>query len=315
MEAFKVASPGPYTTVQDEGRFGFQHTGIPISGALDAFSFQAANLLAGNPPGLAVLEITILGPRLLALADLDIALCGAEMDLTVNDTPANRWETVRVKAGDLITIGQAKSGCRGYLAVGGGFDVPLVMDSRSTYVGGCLGGYEGRVLKPGDILPVGRKPQIEKILRFPADQIPDWPSEINLKVVLGPQDDFFDEALDVLFRSTYMLTPKADRMGCRLQGPPIAIKENRPQSIISEPTMPGGIQIPADLQPIILLVEQTVGGYAKIATVVTVDLSKVAQATPGDTFRFECVSLEEAHRLFREAFSRIQDITRNLSTQ
>ncbi|MBW1776387.1 MAG: biotin-dependent carboxyltransferase [Deltaproteobacteria bacterium] len=315
MDALKVLAPGPYTTVQDPGRFGYQQVGIPVSGSLDPFSSQIANLLVGNPPESAVLEITILGPRLCALIDFDMALCGAEMDLSVNDAPANRWETVRVKAGETIAVGQAKTGCRGYLAVGGGIDVPLVMGSRSTYVGASLGGYQGRCLQTGDILKIHAKPPLPRTRRLPEAWIPGSPSEITLRVVPGPQDDFFDAALDILFQSPYMVTPKADRMGYRLQGPALEIKEGMLRSIISEPTMPGGIQIPADRQPIILLVEQTVGGYAKIGTVITPDLPRVAQATPGDTLRFQRVTLEDAHRIYKDHRNRFQEITEYLSAR
>ncbi len=315
MEAFLVVTPGPYTTVQDEGRFGFQDMGVPISGALDAFSLKAANLLVGNAPGAAGLECTILGPRLRVLGVFDIALCGAEMDFSVNGKPAPQWETVRVREGDTVNIGQAKSGCRGYLAVSGGIHVPVVMGSRSTYVGGALGGYRGRILKEGDILKRDPQPPVKRRLTLPGRWIPRHPCEIVLSVIPGPQDDFFDEALTVLFESSYMVTPKADRMGYRLQGPPLLIKEGMPPSIISEPTMPGGIQIPADRQPIILLVEQTVGGYAKIGTVITTDLGKVAQATPGDTFRFKRIGLEEAHGRYKDHVARMRDIAAHLAAR
>jgi biotin-dependent carboxylase-like uncharacterized protein len=313
MDALDVLTPGPYTTVQDRGRFGFQQMGVPLSGTLDAFSAQIANLLVGNPPESAVLEITILGPRLCALTALGVALCGAEMDFFINDVPANRWEAIQVDTGDIITIGQAKSGCRGYLAVGGGIDVPVVMGSRSTYVGASLGGYQGRCLRQGDVLRVGPRKPAPQGRRFPDDWIPAYPPEISLRVIPGPQDDFFDDALEILFQSAFMVTPKADRMGYRLQGPALPIKEGMPQSIISEPTMPGGIQIPADRQAIILLVEQTVGGYAKIGTVITPDLSRLAQATPGDTLRFQRISLKDAHRLYKAHMDDMDAIARRLS--
>jgi len=312
MDAFKVLTPGPYTTVQDAGRFGYQQSGIPVSGALDAFSYAVANALVNNPPDSAVLEITILGPRLLALTTLHVAFCGAAMELFINDTPVHPWETLRVLPGDTLSIGQARSGCRGYLAVGGGIDVLPVMGSRSTYVGGGLGGYEGRCLKADDVIRVGPAQPPSDVRRLPPEAIPIYPPEVTLRTIPGPQDDFFDEALRVLFHSDFMVTPKADRMGYRLQGPEIFLRKGRPPSIISEPTMPGGIQIPADRQPIILLVEQTVGGYAKIGTVITPDLSRVAQATPGDHIRFEPISLDEAHCLYREHLRRLNTLIENL---
>jgi len=310
MDTFLVLTPGPYTTVQDKGRFGYQQMGIPVSGALDVFAHRVANLLVGNPEDSAVLEITVLGPQMAVMREADIALTGAEMGLKLNYRPVECWKRIRVKSGDLLTIGQVSSGCRGYLAVTGGFATPKVMGSRSTYAGAGIGGYNGRSLKKGDILDRGDGSLLKTPRQLPRRWIPQYSEDVRLRAVAGPQDDFFDEGLDTLFSSEFIVTAKVDRMGYRLQGPPIAYKENVPKSIISEPTMPGGVQIPADMQPIILLVEQTVGGYTKIATVISTDLSKVAQATPGDTVRFERVMLEEAHRIYFDRENHIRNIFR-----
>ena len=309
MDLFSVLTPGAYTTVQDMGRYGFQQMGIPVSGALDSFAFQTANMLVGNPAGHAVLEITILGPRLEVLAEVDLAITGARMGMMLNDQPVQGWRSVRVKAGDILDIGQVQSGCRAYLAVNGGIEVPKVMGSRSTYVGGELGGYHGRPLKQEDIIGGGETALSYGDRQVPERWIPDYSADIVLRAVAGPQDDFFTDGLDTLFDSEYMVSTKADRMGYRLQGPEIIHREDVPNSIISEPSMPGGIQIPADNQPIILLVEQTVGGYTKIATVISTDLPKVAQATPGDPVRFEQVTLETAHSMYRENQELLQEIS------
>lgn len=314
MNTFLTLTPGPYTTIQDKGRFGYQHIGVPLSGALDTFALRIANLLAGNPENCAVLEITVLGPLLEVLLEADIALTGAEMQWKINNKPAASWQTIRVKPGDRIAIQQVKTGCRAYLAVSGGFDTPEIMGSRSTYVGGKLGGLHGRPLKKGDILSKGAGQLLKKPRRLAESQIPRYTEEITLRALPGPQDDFFNEGLNTLFQSEYTVTARADRMGYRLHGEPIRIKENRPESIISEPTMPGGIQIPADRQPIILLAEQTVGGYAKIATVISPDLTIVAQTTPGVKVRFEQVSLETAHRLYNERANQMKAIAEQLSS-
>jgi len=315
MDTFLVLTPGPYTTVQDKGRFGYQQIGVPISGAIDQFAFRVANFLVGNPEESAVLEITIVGPQLAVLREVDLALTGAEMGFELNHDPVECWKTVRVKPGDVISIQQVKSGCRGYLAVSGGIDVPEVMGSRSTYVGGKLGGYKGRTLKKGDIIQSVEGSLLNKPRYLPESWIPRYSEEVLLHAIPGPQDDFFDEGMETLFQSEFTVTVKADRMGYRLQGPSIQLKEKMPKSIISEPTMPGGVQIPADRQPIILLAEQTVGGYAKIATVISPDLSRIAQAIPGNTVRFEQVSLESAHRLYHEQAYRMQTIADQLSNQ
>lgn len=308
MEVFRVLEPGIYTTVQDKGRYGYQQFGIPISGAMDQFAYRVANLLVGNPEDAAVLEITVFGPRLEVLAEADIAVTGAEMPISVNDRPVEGWASIRVKPGDVVSIKQVSSGCRAYLAVTGGIDVPVVMGSRSTYVGGKLGGYQGRPLAKGDLLARGPGEPLRAPRRLPPDLIPEYPSEVLLRAVPGPQDDYFDEGLKVFFGSEFRVSTKADRMGYRLEGPVVAHREGVPQSIISEPSVPGGVQIPPDGQPIVLLLEQTVGGYTKIATVVSADISRVAQAKPGERVRFEEVDLETAYRIVREREELLQKI-------
>jgi biotin-dependent carboxylase-like uncharacterized protein len=315
MEAFSVLTAGAYTTVQDMGRYGYQQMGIPVSGVLDNFSYRVANLLVDNPDSAAVLEITIMGPRLELQTEADIAITGAEIGMTLNDQPVEGWKSIRTKPGDILDIQQVKSGCRAYLAISGGIEVPVVMGSRSTYVGGKLGGHRGRPLKEGDRITCGQSKLLTTPRQIPAAMIPTHPSQITIRAISGPQDDFFQEGLATLFQSEFMVSTKADRMGYRLQGPEIRLKDGMPKSIISEPTMPGGVQIPADEQPIILLVEQTVGGYTKIVTVISTDLPKVAQATPGDTIRFEKVSLQKAHSLYREREKLFQDIEERLFHQ
>ena len=315
MDTFLVLTPGSFTTVQDKGRFGFQHMGIPVSGALDLFACRVANLLVGNPEGSAVLESTIVGPQIAVLRETDIALTGAEMDARLNYKPIENWKTIRVQPGDVLTFQQVKRGCRGYLAVSGGIHVPEVMGSMSTYVGGKIGGYDGRPLKKGDIVRCGNGSLLDAPRQLPEKWIPRYPDKIMLRTVAGPQDDHFDEGRATLFQSEFMVTPKADRMGYRLQGKPIKHREKVPRSIISEPTMPGGIQVPADGQPIILLVEQTVGGYSKIATVISTDLPNIAQAVPGDFVQFEDVTLGKAHRIFKDHEKQIKEIAETIAGQ
>jgi biotin-dependent carboxylase-like uncharacterized protein len=312
-EIFRVLSPGSYTTVQDRGRTGYQHLGIPLSGVLDRFAFRVANLLAGNAEDCAVLEMTVIGPRLEALGEADVGLSGADLGATLNGKPVPLWTSFRVAAGDMLAIQQFKSGCRAYLAVTGGIQVPRVMGSRSTYVGGKLGGFGGRPLRESDILSRGEGDLLKTPRQMPGQWIPEHTDPIVLRAVAGPQDDFFDQGLDIFFSSTFSVSTKADRMGYRLQGPVITHRQAAPKSIISEPSMPGSVQIPADGQPIVLLVEQTVGGYSKIATVISTDLARIAQAIPGDPVRFERLSLEMAHRLCREEEGLLEKIRNRLS--
>jgi len=313
VDTFLVLTPGPFTTVQDKGRFGYQHMGIPVSGVLDSFACRVANLLVGNSEGDAVLESTIVGPQLAVLRETDIALTGAEMDAKLNYKSIESWKTIRVKPGDVLTFQQVKSGCRGYLAVSGGIKVPEVMGSLSTYFSGKIGGYGGRPLKKGDIVRRGNGALQDAPIHLSKKWIPRYPDKIILRTVAGPQDDHFDEGLDTLFSSDYRVTSKADRMGYRLQGAPIKHRENVPKSIISEPTMPGGIQVPADGQPIILLVEQTVGGYTKIATVISTDIPKIAQAVPGDSVKFESITLEKAHGIYNDHEKKIKEIAESIA--
>jgi biotin-dependent carboxylase-like uncharacterized protein len=307
MTALTILAPGGFTTIQDRGRFGFQQMGVPTSGVLDSFAFEMANLLVGNDAS-AVLEITVMGPKLEIKKEMDIALTGAKMGMTLNDKPVEQWKSIRVKPGDFLTISQVQQGCRAYLAVSGGIKVPRVMGSFSTYVGGKIGGFQGRPLQKEDLLETHDVPLLTSPRTLPNEFIPRYPTHALIHVISGPQDHYFDMAKTPLWGSDYMVTTKADRMGYRLMGNPLPIKGNMPKSIVSEPAMPGSIQIPPDGQPIILLVEQTVGGYAKIATVISTDLSKVAQTTPGDTLEFEKIDLKTAHALHMEETLKIKKI-------
>lgn len=319
VDTFLILSPGSFTTVQDAGRFGYRQLGIPVSGALDPFAYRVGNLLVGNPPDSAVLEATLVGPQIAVLRKAHIALTGADMGAKLNHRPIENWQTIHVLPGDVLSLQQLKSGCRSYLAVSGGIEVPKVMGSRSTYWGGKIGGVEGRPLKKGDIIATGEilaggGAQLSgKPRRLAPKRIPRYPDQISLRAIAGPQDDFFDADGDTLFRSEFRVTPRADRMGYRLEGAPVRPKAGMPASIISEPAVPGGIQVPADGRPIILLVEQTVGGYAKIATVISTDLARIAQAVPGDLIHFERVSLENAHRIHADAETKMRSIAAGLA--
>jgi biotin-dependent carboxylase-like uncharacterized protein len=310
MPAMTIISPGGFTTIQDRGRFGYQNMGIPVSGVLDVYAFTLANLLVGNKDNTAVMELTVLGPSFEIQQAMDIALTGAQMGIRINDRPMEQWRSLRVKPGDHVAIGQVRSGCRAYLAVSGGFRVPEVMGSFSTYAGGRIGGFKGRPLEKADALETRDVCLLKTVRTIPDSFLPVYPSQAVIRAIPGPQDDYFDDGLHMLFQSEYTVTAKADRMGYRLQGNAIPIREGMPKSIVSEPAVPGSIQIPADEQPIILLVEQTVGGYAKIATVISSDLPRVAQTTPGDTICFECIDLKTAHQLFAEEKNKFDAIKR-----
>jgi biotin-dependent carboxylase-like uncharacterized protein len=305
MEMFAVIKPGLYTTIQDRGRFGYLQYGIPACGVVDAYAYKLSNLLVGNREDEAVLEVTVFGPTLNILNDGVIAITGADLSAFLNGSPLPLWESMPVKGGDKLSFKGARRGCRAYIAVGGGIEVPLVMGSRSTYVGGKIGGIEGRPLVAGDKIPKGDAYGTPG-KRVPEEFLQTYSHRPTIRVILGPQEDYFSEGLQVFLNSEFKVSTKADRMGYRLEGPVINFQDGVEKSIISEPSVPGGIQIPPDGQPIVLLVEQTVGGYAKIATVISTDIGQVGQTKPGDTIRFKEVTLEEAHRLLMEERGTIQ---------
>jgi biotin-dependent carboxylase-like uncharacterized protein len=299
MPLFTVMAPGPFTTVQDLGRYGYQQYGVPISGVMDSFAARLANMLVGNDEGAAVLECTLAGPALMVLSRADVAVTGAEMEVTLNGRAMANWSSFAVEAGDMLTIGQARSGCRGYLAVTGGIEVAPVMGSRSCCVSAGIGGLHGRALAREDRLDRGGGRPLTAPRALPQELIPVYRDNIVLRAIAGPQDDFFDEGLATFFTAEFQVSHETNRMGCRLTGPVISPKPDKPPGIISEASVPGGVQIPPNGQPIILLAEQTVGGYAKIATVVSGDLDQIGQAIPGATVRFRRIELADAHRLLQ----------------
>ena len=310
IEAFEVLEPGILTTVQDFGRYGFSQFGVPPSGALDTFSFRVGNLLVGNQEEEACLETTVMGLKLKALREVVIAITGGELFPTLNGESLEMWRTHLLVEGDVITFKRLRSGCRAYLALSGGLIVPKIMGSRSTYLSGRFGGLEGRALKRGDILyMLDRPPSLKKLgFRFPGDWIPSFKKEVMLRVIPGPQDHHFTEkGFQTFSSSAYQITPQCDRMGVRLEGPKIERRPDVEESIISEGLISGAIQVPGDGKPIIILTELVTGGYTKIATVISTDLTKVAQLKPGDQVRFEPISIENAHLLLKEQEQRLKE--------
>lgn len=300
METLEVIQPGPLTTVQDLGRYGYQQYGVPVSGAMDNYALRVANLLVGNNEGEACLEITLLGLQLRVLEDTVVTITGADLSPMLNKSPLPMWEAVMVGRGDTISFPWPKRGCRSYLAVAGGIDVPKVMGSCSTHVKSRMGGLEGRPLRAGDYLKRGQAQPTISGRRLPPQYIPEYQNQSELRVILGPQDDYFtEEGIHTFLHSEYTISIKADRMGYRLEGPRIEHKAGA--DIISDGIPLGAVQVPGDRLPIVLLADrQTTGGYTKIATVITVDVLKLAQAKPGDKVRFLQITEEEAHRSLKE---------------
>ena len=307
MTTLLVHEPGPLTTVQDRGRPGHLRVGIPPSGPMDPEAFLLANRLVGNPDGAAGLECTLVGPRLEFADARLVAVTGADMAPTLNGNAVPAWTALAVRAGDVLRLGSARVGVRGYLAVTGGIDTPPRLGSRSTYVRGRLGGLEGRALRKGDRLPLGAGAAPPPRLRVRADRVPAYGDEPEIRVVLGPQDDrFTPDGIATLLGAAYEMLPASDRMGARFRGP--RVEHTSGHDILSDGVPLGAIQVVGDGQPIVLLADrQSTGGYTKIATVCSFDIGRLAQVRPGQKVRFVQVSVDEAHALRRAHRAALED--------
>ncbi|MCC3356311.1 biotin-dependent carboxyltransferase family protein [Bacillus sp. REN16] len=293
---FTVLKKGLYTTFQDLGRYGYQQFGVVTSGAMDSYSSQLANILVGNARDETVLEITMLGPALRVEADaISIAVCGADLSMTVNGNIAPLWKSFVVKKGDMIQFGKPVSGTRTYLAVAGGFNAEAVLGSKSYYAKAKL----GTEIKDGDIL-FGQVSIFRKNTGLSHHLIPSFDKEVKVRAIPGPHVNYFTEdAVKQFFSDTYQ-TVQGDRMGYRLKGTkPLQHKDKA--EIASDAIPLGGIQVPSNGEPIVLLADrQTTGGYPRIATVISVDIYKIAQLPPGGKIRFERCSIEIAHELYKK---------------
>jgi biotin-dependent carboxylase-like uncharacterized protein len=303
----KVVNPGLLTTVQDEGRFGMYAIGMPPSGAMDVFSYRVANYLVGNEPGAAVLETTYLGPQLEFTEDAVIAITGADAPPKINGKGVGTWEILQVKAGDVLSFDYLRSGARSYLAIAGGIDVPLVLGSRSTYPLTGIGGFQGRKLQAGGVLPVGVAVSnaAKRVgMRLPDKHIPTFSNETEVRVVVGLCSyRLTQESKEGFLNTTWIVTPDADRIGYRYKGgrlefvprePPFGAGSD-PSNVVDLGYPVGSIQVPGGVEPIVLLNDAvTGGGYATIGTVISVDRDRVAQSKTNDKTRFRSVTLEEA---------------------
>ena len=312
MTAIEVLDAGLLTTVQDLGRFGCQQYGVPVSGAMDVWALRAANRLVGNDEGAAALESTLAGPVLRFDGPGVIAVTGGDLGARLDGRPMPGWQSVVVPAGVELKFSGARDGMRAYLGVAGGIDVPLVLGSRSTLTRSSLGGHMGRALAAGDRVPVGGRanPLPSAGLRMPREAVPVYGHSHILRVVMGPQEDAFtDEGIECFLSETYTLASQSDRVGCRLTGPRIG--HRRGADIVSDGTAFGSVQVSGDGMPIVLMADRgTTGGYTKIATVASADLSRLAQAAPGDRVRFVRVGVDEAQTLLRAARAHLNRIVR-----
>jgi len=307
MRKVRIIQAGLLSTVQDAGRHGYQQYGMPVSGAMDAVSLQIANRLVGNAPDEACIETTLLGPEMEFLADAEVAVCGAECELWINGQFVELNRNHALKKGDVLKVGTARKGMRSYLAFAGGLDVPVVMGSKSTYLRGKLGGFKGRALKAGDEIDLGEaRPFRQRSLRSNPICLPAEMNEI--RVIAGSEASAFTQTgLTTFLNETFSISPQSDRMGYRLTGPKVEHRSGA--DILSSGIANGTIQVPAHGEPIIMLADrQTVGGYTKIANVITVDLPLLGQMRPGNQLRFREIQTVEAQQLLIEQSGILRDI-------
>lgn len=313
-----VIKPGLLSSFQDLGRFGHQHLGVPVGGAMDSRAHRLANLLVGNTQDEATLEVTLVGPTLRFEAAGCIAISGAQLNPTLNEQPIPNNRPIIVRPGDVLAFGARTAGLRSYIAWNGGIALPSVLGSRSTYLRGGFGGFHGRALRKGDVFNM-----LGDLEASPLDDLEQelWSIKVYLPAILGliPRASirvmrgmhtklFTDSSIADFFAGEYRISPQSERMGYRLQGPQLSLKSST--QLLSEATSFGSIQVPPDGNPIILMADrQTTGGYAKIGHVATVDLPVIAQCMPGETLRFTEIALDQAQQLDsqrEEAFERLQ---------
>jgi antagonist of KipI len=315
--SIKIIKPGMLTTIQDIGRKGYQKYGVIESGAMDHFSIKAANILVGNSEEEAALEMTILGSTIQFEENSLIAITGGNISVSIDEIPIPLWRPILVKGGSTLKFGSVTKGSRAYLSVAGGFDIPVEMGSRSTYLRAGIGGYKGRALQAGDVITLRRNTELSKeISSYSFHSIdksfiasnktispnikPIYAKKPMIRVIPGAHHNLFnEESRHLFFSKAYKIQLDSDRMGFRLEGPPLSL--SNPQEILSEVVSFGTVQVPSNGQPIVLMADhQTTGGYPKIAQVISVDLPVLSQLNFGSEVYFQEVSLEEAQKLYIE---------------
>ncbi|MBC5992023.1 5-oxoprolinase subunit C family protein [Pontibacter cellulosilyticus] len=315
--SIKVVKPGLLTTIQDLGRQGHQQEGVIVSGAMDTFAMRIANLLVSNPENTATLEATLQGPTLYFEQDQLIALTGADMAASINGKPVRMWRPLLVRGGSTLTFKTAREGCRCYIAVSGGMNVPKVMGSAATYLRAGFGGYHGRALQADDVIHCRKYNETDAAAlsaRLSDEAIGEWFAQPNwtlepqpymvyeeqpvIRAMRGIEYELFDEtSQEGFWQHIFQVTPQSDRMGYRLLGQMLQLQE--PKELLSSAVTFGTVQVPPQGMPIILMADhQTTGGYPRIAQVIAADLPKLAQVQPGKNIQFKEVSLQEANAFY-----------------
>ncbi len=307
----KVLHPGLLTTIQDLGRYGFQSYGVIVSGAMDRYSLRVANLLVGNQENEAGLEITLFGTTLLFENDHLIAITGGDLHALIDGKKAGLWRPIFVKKGSILQFKTPITGCRAYVAFAGGFAVPEIMGSKSTYLKAGIGGFHGRALQKGDLIECGEMNKDNQYIFSKAgsmvggfswfvdySQLICFEQEQTIRVIKGLEfDRFDDDSKRLLFSQPFTVTTQSDRMGYRLEGPVLQLEKEF--ELLSEGVTQGTVQIPPNGNPIILMADrQTTGGYPKMAQILSADLASVAQLRPKAKVYFKEVTHEEAESEF-----------------
>jgi antagonist of KipI len=327
---FEVVNPGIMTTVQDLGRPGYSSVGIPLSGAADPFSLKVGNSLVGNPTGEAGLEILLHGLQLAALKKMIISVTGADLGPTLNKEKIPMWRAVEIERGDMISFPSVKvsslKGCRAYLTVAGGIDVPVILGSKSTCLPGNFGGFKGRALKKGDRIEVGSSIlSFSELTNRKFDEIKraNFDDKWEIRVILGPHDHLFkEESIEMFFSQAWRVSYKASRFGVRYIGPKFNFKPRPPHQVKRDPkgdpsNIPsqgvplGAIEIAGGEEPIAIGVDgPSSTGYTMIATIISADVWKIGQSKPNDLTSFRQVEIDEAYQILidLEARIKIEDI-------
>lgn len=309
--SIQVVRAGMQMTIQDLGRHGYQQYGLNVNGVMDESAARVANILVGNDESSAVLELTLTGTSIKLTQEYMIAICGGDMTPTLDGVALPMWQPIIAPKGGIINFGQYHSGCRVYVAAAGGFKLEKVLGSYSTNIRGNIGGFAGRALRNGDVLDINEVEEGSKSyglwssLRQGHKQLFNaqhfaiaQEKTATIRCIVGSEYEWLDDLSRTRFmESTWIIDSQSDRMGYRLQGPDLAMKEQK--ELISEGVVHGTIQLPAQGQPIVLLADrQTTGGYPKIAVVASVDIPMFGQLKPGDAIKFVPTTLEEAERLW-----------------
>ena len=299
----KILHPGLLSLIQDTGRVGFYRHGITLGGPADKLSYLWANRLCGNRAHTPAMEITLGGLEVEATGPLQMAVTGADVELSINGNPMHLWRSYNLAAGDRIRLGACRGGVRNYLAVRGGFKVPLIFNSAATVVRENLGGLDGKPLKQGSVVEA-ESSESERMFAMPDESRPRFKGEpITLRTVPGWHARDLPRALKQdFFSRRFAVSSHSNRMGVRLQGAPLPGLDQVPRALVSEGIVPGTIQLPPEGGPIVMLCDhQTIGGYPKLGTVITVDQWRLAQARPGQTVTFSPVTAARAAALLRLA--------------